>query len=494
MKTIFLLVAIVAVVKAQFDPHQLPDRSTMVHLFEWKWDDIALECENFLGPKGFAGIQVSPVNENVIAPKRPWWERYQPISFILTTRSGNEQQFANMVKRCNKVGVRTYVDVVFNHMAAKQGGQAVGTGGSRAYPENKDYPAVPFTNADFHPSCGIQDYNDAYQVRNCELVALRDLNQTIPHVQNKILEFLDRLVDLGVAGFRVDAAKHMWPNDLRVIYGSLKNLNTAHGFPPNSKPFIVQEVIDLGGEGIKRDEYVDLGAITEFKVSAAIGKAFRGGDDLKNLKNWGEQWGFLESSKALVFVDNHDNQRGHGAGGADILTYKQSKPYKMATAFNLGFPFGITRIMSSFSFDDTDQGPPKDSSGNIKSPVIQKDGSCDAGWVCEHRWRQIYNMVEFQNQVKGTEVGNWWDNGKNQIAFCRGNAGFIAFNLESFDLNQDIQTCLPAGTYCDVISGDKVGSNCSGKKVLVGNDGKARIIIGPNEDDGVLAIHKGKKL
>lgn len=31
----------------------------MVHLFEWKWDDIAAECERFLGPRGFGGIQVS---------------------------------------------------------------------------------------------------------------------------------------------------------------------------------------------------------------------------------------------------------------------------------------------------------------------------------------------------------------------------------------------------------------------------------------------------
>lgn len=26
-----------------------------------------------------------------------------------------------------------------------------------------------------------------------------------------------------------------------------------------------------------------------------------------------------------------DNQRGHGGGGADVLTYKNSKQYKMAT-------------------------------------------------------------------------------------------------------------------------------------------------------------------
>lgn len=31
--------------------------------------------------------------------------------------------------------------------------------------------------------------------------------------------------------------------------------------------------------------------------------------------------GFMPSNRALVFVDNHDNQRGHGAGGASILTF-----------------------------------------------------------------------------------------------------------------------------------------------------------------------------
>lgn len=51
------------------------------------------------------------------------------------------------------------------------------------------------------------------------------------------------------------------------------------------------------------------------------------------------------------------------------------------------------------------------------------------------------------------------------------------------------QTCLPAGTYCDVISGAKDGGSCTGKSVTVGGDGKAYIEITTMEDDGVLAIH-----
>jgi len=51
------------------------------------------------------------------------------------------------------------------------------------------------------------------------------------------------------------------------------------------------------------------------------------------------------------------------------------------------------------------------------------------------------------------------------------------------------QTCLPAGTYCDVISGSKSNGDCTGNKVNVGSDGTANIVILHGADDGVLAIH-----
>jgi len=53
------------------------------------------------------------------------------------------------------------------------------------------------------------------------------------------------------------------------------------------------------------------------------------------------------------------------------------------------------------------------------------------------------------------------------------------------------QTCLPAGTYCDIISGSKSGGVCTGKTVTVGSNGIANIVIGSYEEDGVLAIHLG---
>lgn len=68
-------------------------------------------------------------------------------------------------------------------------------------------------------------------------------------------------------------------------------------------------------------------------------------------RNWGEGWGFMSNGNALVFIDNHDNQRGHGAGGASIVTFWDSRLYKMAVGYMLAHPYGVTRVMSSFRWD-----------------------------------------------------------------------------------------------------------------------------------------------
>ena len=211
---------------------------------------------------------------------------------------------------------------------------------------------------------------------------------------------------------------------------------------------------------------------------------------MKWLQNFGESWGFFPSQYSLTFIDNHDNQRdGH------VLTYKDGRLYKMATAFHLAWPYGVPRLMSSFEFNDRDVGPPRDIVGNIVAPRFNPDGTCNNGWVCEHRWAQISRMVGFRNAVGTGWVNNWWDNDSNQIAFSRGNRGFIAFNGQyGVDFNQSLQTGLPQGTYCDIATGAKVGNVCTGRSVIVGSNGVATIFLSASAAEGFIAIHAEAKL
>ncbi|KAI1236631.1 hypothetical protein IHE44_0014884 [Lamprotornis superbus] len=457
--------------------------------------------------------QVSPPNENIVItnPNRPWWERYQPVSYKLCTRSGNEEEFRNMVTRCNNVGVRIYVDAVVNHMCGAAGGSGThSTCGSYFNAGNRDFPAVPYSGWDFndgkcHSASGeIENYGDIYQVRDCRLVSLLDLALEKDYVRSTVAQYLNHLIDIGVAGFRLDAAKHMWPGDIRAFLDKLNNLNTQW-FAEGTKPFIYQEVIDLGGEPIKGSDYFGNGRVTEFKYGAKLGTVIRkwNGEKMAYLKNWGEGWGFVPSDRALVFVDNHDNQRGHGAGGSSILTFWDARLYKMASGFMLAHPYGFTRVMSSFRWpryfengrDINDWvGPPSNKDGSIKPVTINEDTTCGNDWVCEHRWRQIKNMVIFRNVVDGEPFSNWWDNGSNQVAFGRGNKGFIIFNNDDWNMNVYVQTGLPAGTYCDVISGQKENNKCTGKQVFVSGDGMANFQINTDAEDPFIAIHVDAKL
>ena len=54
----------------------------------------------------------------------------------------------------------------------------------------------------------------------------------------------------------------------------------------------------------------------------------------------------------------------------------------------LAQPYGFKRVMSSYDFSDTDQGPPGSPPNSITN------GACGNGWICEHRWSTISNMVQ----------------------------------------------------------------------------------------------------
>lgn len=155
---------------------------------------------------------------------------------------------------------------------------------------------------------------------------------------------------------------------------------------------------------------------------------------------------------------------------------------QIAVILMLAHPYGYPRIMSSYNFSNPNQGPPN-LNCSIISPIFNtSNGQCINGWVCEHRWPEFYRMVKFRNLVHGLCLENWWSNGTNQIAFSRGNKGFIVVNLDveiGDILSAKLQTGLPPGIYCDIITGDLINGNCTGKSVVVDAQGFISINLLP---------------
>ncbi|XP_071941612.1 alpha-amylase-like [Antedon mediterranea] len=464
----------------------------------------------FLGPNGFGGVQISPPNEHRILyqpdwdpnVKRPWYESYQPISYKLETRRGTRGELIDMVERCNKAGVRIYADVVANHMCGTDAGIGTGSAGSAYDTEQYSFSGVPFSSGDFNVPQGkcnshdgqISNYGDPDQVRNCDLFGLMDLDLSKEYVRQKVADYLSDLTSIGIAGFRIDAAKHMWPADVQAILGKLKDLPTSY-FNPGSRPFVYQEVIDLGGEAISSTEYTHLGRVTEFRYGRNVSEAFRdgGSNHISNYETFGSGWdNMVPEGDALAFIDNHDNQRGHGAGGK-VVTHIDPQYYKLAVTYMLAWPYGVPRVMSSYDFVTHWQGPPSDGNYVTDDPPILQDGSCGGGWVCEHRWRAIKNMAKWRNIAGNEPVKNWWSNGNQQAAFSRGSKAFVALNRDDNPISAKLNTGLPSGEYCDLARGDfdDASKTCSGPTVTVDKAGNADIYVDNNSDEPVLILHVG---
>jgi alpha-amylase len=462
-----------------------------VHLFEWPWPDVATECEEVLAPLGFRAAQVSPPQEHVVLPDGPWWERYQPASYSLErSRSGTEAQFRDMVRRCAAAGVDIYVDAVINHMAAADGTGSAGTAFTKY-----EYPAL-WSRSDFHSACAVSDYMSAANVQDCELLGLADLDTGRDGVQARIAEYLLGLVRLGVAGFRIDAAKHIQPVELDAILDRVNEDATREGLP---RPWVFAEVIDYGGEAVRARDYFGLGygsggaaEITEFRYRGAAEKfAGTGGQRPADLAGFSESaWGLLPSDKAVVFLENHDTQRGGGLRSAD------GDVYRLAHVWMLAQPYGYPKVMSGYAFaagpGGRDEGPPSDPGGTTLpvrcAPRLEEARVGE--WTCEHRDPVIGRIVAFRRAVAGAPVTGWWDDGDRAIAFSRGDRGFVALSLADTTVTVDAATPLDIGAWCDVLGGGAEPGRCAGRTVEVGEDGRIRLGLAPGE---AVAIHVGAR-
>lgn len=485
-----------------------------VHLFEWRWPDIARECEVALGPAGYKAVQISPPSEHAIVRNAgaffPWWQRYQTVSYKLDqSRSGTEAELRDMVARCKAVGVDIYADVVINHMTAGSG-----TGSAGTVYTKYNYPSVPYTSLDFNTPCGIDSYAVASQVQNCELVGLSDLNTGSETVRTRVAEYLIALHALGIAGYRVDAAKHVPAVDLEAILTKVNAAATTAGRP---KPFVFLEIINGGAEAVTPQQYFGVGFasggatdITDFTYGSRISDAFLGRNSslASALQAFGSD--LMPSDKSVVIIDNHDTQRG------SALYYADST-YELAAVMMLAHSQGYPSLMSSFGFDRSgqltrDAGPASDANGNTISN-FNPDGSSKCttaigsaqvtSWICEHRRPAIAQMVAFRKAAAGTPTSTCGrtdfriEDDPNRVAFCRDGAGFLAISVSATAGTTTLPTRLPPGTYCNVAqftftpaSGGNAAS-CSGPAVTVAGDGSASITLTRRS---AVALHTRAKI
>jgi alpha-amylase len=93
---------------------------------------------------------------------------------------GSSQDLKDLVAACHDKGIAVMVDVVANHSAP------IGDDFGRVYPLNQA--------EHYHSDCAINDWNNQWQVENCRLADLPDLNQSNSYVRDYLKGWIKNLV------------------------------------------------------------------------------------------------------------------------------------------------------------------------------------------------------------------------------------------------------------------------------------------------------------
>jgi len=335
-------------------------RNVIVQLFNWRFNDIKAIIPE-LRTLGYSHIHVSPPqksNEHVWQ----WWGRYQPIDFSkIEGPLGNEDDFKQMNKVADDNDIQIIVDVVANHtidVTEQPDPPFIKLNGD--FVSEETFPQ--FDPDDFHSRCST---GGGSSDQTCWLTYnLADLKTEKSHVRDVIKDYLKKLGDLGVDGYRFDAAIHIEPSFfsdvLSVVPGKF-----AFGEIIKEKPSHFQDWINIP----EMDFY-------DFPLTKRMRDAFAIGGDLRSLKNPEADDQALEGSKAITFARNHDIDRGQAGdrgtpGGTFGIGWDENAKSLNRTDIHLAYAYLFGREDGlPYVFADMNTLPDEQQDDCYKDPLI----------------------------------------------------------------------------------------------------------------------------
>ena len=329
---------------------------TILHVWSWNFPTIAENMKQ-IADAGFTMIQTSPVNAcfspeggniRIFDEKEGnWYHYYQPTDWTIGNNIvGTEEEMKAMLDSAARYDIRVLVDVLPNHTAF-----------DITLVSDEFYKAVGGKDKMFHSSGldGIVNYNDRAQCTLQGVGGLPDVNTENPRFQKYYKQFVNRLLELGVRGFRYDTAKHIGvhsdpldtaagvkENDFwDVATGRKKVLGVSLAIPYDSL-FVYGEV--LQDRNVPEEEYAGYFGQTASSYGHVLREvlAKRSAKDI-DLKSWYHR---AAPEHLTTWVESHDTYCN--ANESASLTDAQIRTgWVFLTARQNGTPLFYSRPMNS---------------------------------------------------------------------------------------------------------------------------------------------------
>ena len=298
------------------------------HAFNQNFRDVEkMVCT--LANQGYSHVQISPAQKS--NPNTAWWARYQPVDYSKIEGLGTQADLTSLIKTAHQCNVKVIADVVFNHMANLDHGE-----------DAEDLTKfLGLTPDDFHrgagrPSpkpCGI-NYNDGNRSSelSCWLGGVPDLNQSSANVRKIQKAHLKKLMDMGIDGFRFDAAKHIPEKYIKEYIDYINQYSKGNAWN-------YLEVIQ--DSDTRAEDYNWIASVTDFLLYNSMKQAFSFGGDLRSLRIPRA----VNDSRSVTFGRNHDTIRDLNPNYA-LNPYDDPSDSYFATAYVLARQGGTPLIFN----------------------------------------------------------------------------------------------------------------------------------------------------
>lgn len=471
-KVISLLLTLAVMVSCTFIPvtsvyaadttdYSLADNvqdGVILHAWNWSYNTIKENLQS-IAQAGYTTVQTSPVQQ----PKNysnswvdiagQWWKLYQPLNFAISDNTwlGTKADLQALCQEADKYGINIICDIVANHMANDLDGNP-GT----YYSEIADYEPEIFNNTSkyFHSYKGYTSDASIQATVQGVLGGLPDLNTGDSYIQNKVISLLKECIDVGVDGFRFDAAKHIetpddgayasdyWPNILNAATEYAQQTQSGKDL------YYYGEVLNAPGTGRNISSYTKYMSVTENMTSNAIRTAVTS----KSVTS-AAQSAYAKGAaadKLVLWAESHDTYTEDG-GSASVSNENIIKTWALV-------------------------GARKDASALY---LARPAGSTLMGEAGDTAWKSVAvsEINKFHNAF--ADQGEQVSSSGNFAYVERGNSGVVIVNIKGNAGAVSVDAKLMAdGTYTDTITGGQF--TVAGGKIT-GNVGSTGIAVVYNE-------------
>lgn len=441
--------------------------SAILHCFDWSYNSIKANLAD-IAAAGYTAVQTSPVqppkdySASYTDNGGQWWKLYQPLGVSVADGNswlGTKAELRALCEEADRYGIKVVCDIVANHLAdngqkGKFGYDYVSSSVESAF-QNRDY----WHNDQFY----ADDDSNRYKVTH-GMISLPDLNTGNSYVMNRYKDLCIELINLGVDGFRFDAAKHIelpgedggsdfWPT---VINGSA----SATG----KDIFYYGEILNYAGTAISN--YTRYMAITDNQTGDGALVAANS-SDATWLANSTYEKG-ATAANSVIWAESHDTYMGDS--GSKGISNTSGVPD--STVIKAWAIVGSRANSTALYF--------------ARPPVSIGQASTNTTYKC----KAVAEVNKFKNFFDGTTE---YLSSENGVAYNeRGTEGVVISKLSGGGQVNLTAHKMAAGTYKDQVSGNTF--TVSGGKISgnVGDTGVA-VVYNATEPGPTATVNPGSQ-